>query len=133
MAQPSPGPATSLNNGPPLSDNRAPGGAGILNSPARRATVGAMTRAALALILALAAGPAGAQCFADYKAKQDDPLRLHYGVAEIAGACTAPDAAQELAPRLAAAGWELLTVVGTFGPDGLEERRGNAGQYFLRF
>lgn len=133
MAHPSPGVAKSLNNGPPLSDNRASNPFGILNSPAQAATVAAMTRLVLALILALSAGPAAAQCFADYKAKQDDPLRLHYGVAEIAGACTVPAATQELAPRLAAAGWALLTVVGTFGPEGLEERRADAGQYFLRF
>ena len=39
----------------------------------------------LAPILALAAlaGPAGAACYADYKARQTDPLRLHYGVIEI--------------------------------------------------
>jgi hypothetical protein len=37
---------------------------------------------ALALALA-AASPVAAQCFADYKAKQDNPLRLHYGVAEL--------------------------------------------------
>ena len=35
-----------------------------------------------ALTLALA-GPAQAACFADYTAKQDAPLRLHYGVAQI--------------------------------------------------
>ena len=37
----------------------------------------------LAALLALAALPAQAQCFADYKAKQDGPLRLHYGVAQV--------------------------------------------------
>jgi len=33
--------------------------------------------------LALMALPAQAECYADYKAKQDDPLRLHYGVAQV--------------------------------------------------
>jgi hypothetical protein len=81
----------------------------------------------------MAAGPAGAACYADYKAKRDDPLRLHYGVAELRGACTVARAAEELAPRLAAADWQLLTVLGVFDETGLEERRDSAGDYFLRY
>lgn len=87
--------------------------------------------ALLALSLALA-GPAHAACFADYKAKQDGPLRLHYGVAEIS-VCSRQGARRELAPRLARAGWELLNIVSVFDDNGLEERRENAGRYFLRY
>lgn len=95
-----------------------------------------MTR--LFIILALLAGlalPASAECFADYKAKQDDPLRLHYGVAQIAdAACGNTGAAQgELAPRLASDGWTLLNVLSTFGPEGLPERKASAGDYYLRY
>jgi hypothetical protein len=93
-----------------------------------------MLRLALSFGLALAlAAPASARCYADYKAKRDDPLRLHYGVAELDGRCARGPAAQELAPRLARAGWQLLDVVGVFGPEGLEERRADAGRFFLRF
>ncbi|MEM1429801.1 MAG: hypothetical protein AAGG09_10115 [Pseudomonadota bacterium] len=92
-----------------------------------------MTRTALILAFALLALPAHAQCFADYKAKQDDPLRLHYGVAEISGDCAVGNAERQLRQRLARGGWELLNVVGVFGPDGLDERRGSAGPNFLRF
>lgn len=81
----------------------------------------------------MAAGPAGAACYADYKAKRDDPLRLHYGVAELRGACSAESAAEELAPRLAADDWQLLNVLGVFEEAGLEERRDSAGDYFLRY
>ncbi len=81
----------------------------------------------------MAAGPAGAACYADYKAKRDDPLRLHYGVAELRGACSAESAAEELAPRLAADDWQLLNVLGVFEESGLEERRDSAGDYFLRY
>jgi hypothetical protein len=79
--------------------------------------------------------PASADCYADYKAKQDDPLRLHYGVAQVSdGACgDAGAAASELAPRLSADGWTLLNVVSTFGPEGLDERKASAGDYFLRY
>lgn len=90
----------------------------------------------LALILPLlAALPAEAACYADWKAKQDAPLRLAYGVAELPDtACGGPEAAAAvLAPRLAAAGWTLLNVVSLFGPEGLEERRSSAGDYFLRY
>ncbi|MEM9551935.1 MAG: hypothetical protein AAGA05_12215 [Pseudomonadota bacterium] len=88
----------------------------------------------LALCALMAAVPAhAADCFADYKAKQDDPLRLHYGVAEISGDCTKRAARGQLTPRLARDGWTLLNVMTVFGPDGLSERKANAGQYYLRY
>ena len=90
----------------------------------------------LAPILALAAlaGPAGAACYADYKARQTDPLRLHYGVIEVPdSACTPQAAAPLIAERIAEDGWQLLNVLGTFGEAGLERRRESAGQYFLRY
>jgi hypothetical protein len=81
-----------------------------------------------------AALPAQAECYADYKAKQDDPLRLAYGVAQVSdGNCDPGSAANELAPRLAAAGWTLLSVMSTFGPEGLSEREASAGDHFLRY
>ena len=87
------------------------------------------------LALAAWAGALAAQeqCFADYKASRREPLELHYGVAEIRGGCDRGEAERELGPRLAADGWQLLEVVSTFGPSGLEERRASAGDFFLRF
>lgn len=93
-----------------------------------------MKHLALSFVILLATGAAAqAACFADYKAKKDDPLQLQYGVAEVYGDCTTAQARSELAARLAADGWQLLEVVSTFDESGLEERRGNAGEYFLRY
>lgn len=91
--------------------------------------------APLAITLALAATPATAACYADYKAKQDGPLRLHYGVAQISDAACGDNqrAAAELTPRLAQAGWTLLTIMSTFGETALQEKRAGAGDYFLRY
>lgn len=75
---------------------------------------------------------ATADCFADYKAKQDNPLRLHYGVAQVS-ACNRATAENELGRRLAAKGWTLLQVMSVFGPEGLDQRKPNAGQYYLRY
>ncbi len=88
---------------------------------------------ALTIACALALPAQAAGCFADYKAKQDNPLRLHYGVAQINGPCDPASAAAELAPRLAARGWTLLNIVSTFGEDGLERRKSSAGPNYLRF
>tara|TARA_R110002124_G_scaffold103565_1_gene252686 strand:- start:830 stop:1147 length:318 start_codon:yes stop_codon:yes gene_type:complete len=85
------------------------------------------------LIATLWAGAASAECYADYKAKRDDPLRLHYGVAEIAGECSKSNAADQLARRIAVDDWQLLTVLGVFDAKGLEERKESAGGYFLRY
>jgi len=86
----------------------------------------------LAALAGLAASAAGAACYADYKAKKDDPLRLHYGVAEVSE-CSRSTAEADLRPRLAERGWTLLNVVGVFREDGLAERKDSAGRFYLRF
>lgn len=87
----------------------------------------------LSLCLVLCASGAQAACFADYKAKQDDPLRLHYGVAEVRGDCSVSNAESELRERLSGNGWELLNVLAVFDNEGLEGRKGEAGEYYLRY
>ena len=89
----------------------------------------------LGLCAVFLAAPAVAQaaCTAEYKAKQDNPLRLHYGVAEITGPCTVDSARAALSGRLSANGWTLLNVVSVFDASGLGERKASAGPYFLRF
>jgi hypothetical protein len=79
------------------------------------------------------ASTAQAACYADYKAKQDDPLRLHYGVAEVSGDCTVENATTQLPERIAGDDWQLLTVLGVFEDAGLDERRDSAGDYYLRY
>jgi hypothetical protein len=89
----------------------------------------------LVFILALlAAAPASASCYADYKAKQDNPLRLHYGVIELPdSACTRAAAQAQIAQRISTEGWQLLNILSIFAADGLEKRKASAGQYFLRY
>lgn len=79
--------------------------------------------------------PATAACFADYKAKRENPLKLHYGVMQVdSGSCSMSDAVRNtVSRRLNAAGWQLLQVQSVFGDDGLEKRKKDAGQFFLRF
>lgn len=85
------------------------------------------------LISCLGVSAAQAACYADYKAKRDDPLRLHYGVAEIDGDCNKAAAKAELQDRLSVDNWQLLNVLGVFGDAGLEDRKESAGEYFLRY
>ena len=86
-----------------------------------------------ALMIGLALPASAAGCYADYKAKQDNPLRLHYGVAQVNGTCDIGSARTELAARLAAHGWTLLNVLSVFGEEGLAQRRDSAGSNYLRF
>ena len=83
----------------------------------------------------IAATPVSAACFADYKAKRDNPLRLHYGVIELSdAACGTPSRAEaEVRQRIARGNWELLNIVSVFGDEGLGERKKSAGEFFLRF
>ena len=110
--------------------------ASILNIRPMPGRVGSMKRHLFpALALIALAGPLEAACYADYKAKKDNPLRLHYGVVALPdAACSNPaQAAGEVARKIGRDGWTLLNVLSTFGADGLEERKTSAGEFYLRF
>ena len=94
------------------------------------------TRTPLSIALALVAtvSAANAGCYADYKAKQDDPLRLHYGITQLSdAACSKGAATAKLTPALARDGWTLLNVISVFDDSELAAKEANAGQYFLRY
>lgn len=84
------------------------------------------------LLLAL---PASAQCYADYRAQQSNPVRFHYGVVQLPDAACddARAAAEYLRPRLQQDGWIFVDLLSTFGPEGLNSRRERAGQFYLRY
>lgn len=129
------------NNGPSLWDISCPKGGLLLNNGARMRRLSHMKPAlkslALGALLALTALPAAAECYADYKAKRDNPLKLQYGVISLPDrACgSTEDAAEEIAARIAVDGWTLLDVVSIFDAAGLadEKRKESAGDYFLRY
>ena len=76
-----------------------------------------------------------ADCYADYKSKKNEPLRLHYGIARIdTSVCKDRDAAVlDLRARLQTNGWILLKLMDFFEQEGLEERKENAGACFLKY
>ncbi len=87
----------------------------------------------LSVGLILAAQTASAGCYADYKAKKDNPLKLHYGVVELRGDCSKKAARDEVAARIKRDGWTLLNVLSVFDDDGLNGKEQSAGPYYLRY
>ncbi len=86
-----------------------------------------------ALVLGIAVSAAEAACYADYKAKRDNPLKLHYGVMQLSGDCSKQAARAEVGQRLGSNGWILLNVLSVFDESGLGQRKDSAGQFFLRY
>lgn len=88
----------------------------------------------LVVCLSVMAVPASAeQCFADYKAKKDSPLRLHYGVVELYQGCSKKSARTEITGRISQDGWTLLNVLSIFDASGLAGKDSSAGQFYLRY
>ena len=87
----------------------------------------------LSALLLLVATTAQAECFADYKAKKDAPLRLHYGVIDLKNGCDAGSAKQEVAARIGKDGWTLLNVLSVFDASELSGKEDSAGQFYLRY
>jgi len=84
-------------------------------------------------VMIAGATSAHADCFVSYKAKQDDPLQLHYGVTELEGDCTPQGATPEVQKRLEQNGWQLLSIVAILDESNLSEAKDRAGDYFLRY
>lgn len=131
---------SNLTPGPVLDNFTAmKGGIGglILNNSGARVHLAGMKHKALyAALIALALGSTAAHagCYADYKAKKDNPLQLHYGVIELPQSlCDGGNVAAAIAPRLAREGWTLLNVLSVFEDAGLERRKASAGPFYLRF
>ena len=87
------------------------------------------------ILAALAvASPSFAQCFVDYKAKRDaGGLELHYGVMQLDQCNNTADVSAEVQARIAQDGWQLLRVMSSFKQKKLQDKRANAGEYFLRY
>ena len=66
----------------------------------------------LALLMAFTASQASAACVAEYKAKQDNPLRLEHGTLAVPdSACTKAAATPIVKEQLAQRGWILLNIL----------------------
>jgi len=84
--------------------------------------------------LALLASPAAATCYAEYKAKQDNPLQLHYGVMQLGATCPPRGEAQaQVSARLSRGGWVLLNVISLFDGEPSKAQEKNAGSNYLRY
>lgn len=88
---------------------------------------------ATAIALSLPSG-AWADCYVAYKAKRDNPLRLHYGVLSLSGSCgSASSTKSATQARLNAAGWTLLNVISASQNTPSQTMKANAGEHFLRY
>ena len=96
---------------------------------------GSVRLGALVALLTVVATHADASCYADYKAKRDDPYGLHYGVIELPDAACRDEtaAADEVGSRIGREGWMLLDLMSLFDEGALEEKRDRAGKFYLRF
>lgn len=90
----------------------------------------------IAATLAILASPqmvTAAECYADYKAKKDAPLRLHYGVVQLNEGCDKSQARTEVARRIQPDGWKLLNVLSVFDSSKLGGKEASAGKFYLRY
>jgi len=79
---------------------------------------------------------AAAECYADYKAKQEvEELQLHYGVIQVADNLCGDMAAikEDIQGRISPDGWKVLRVMSSFGQSDLNSKQADAGEYFLRY
>lgn len=82
----------------------------------------------------LLTAPAHAACFVEYKAKQDNPLRLHYGILQIQGGCENAQKTKRVAQdRLGQHGWSLLNILSTSSKKPSSKKQENAGDNYLRY
>ena len=72
-------------------------------------------------------------CFILYKAKKDNPLKLHLGLMEIDRTCSDDAIEVILRRRLLPAGWSLLQIVNVSQDIAVEKIKRDLGEYFLKY
>ena len=72
-------------------------------------------------------------CFVLYKAKKDNPLKLHLGLIQINGQCASHDIEGITIQRLNSSGWKLLKIVKFTGKIEVEKMEKDLGDYFLKY
>lgn len=73
------------------------------------------------------------ECFVVYKAKKDNPLKLHLGLMQISGQCLIQDIEGITSRRLDSTGWKLLKIVKTSSNIDAEKMEKDLGDYFLKY
>ena len=77
---------------------------------------------------------AQAACYVDYKAKQGNPLKLHYGIMKLdSSECVTGYVQDKVALRLLPHGWTLLNVLTVSRNLPNSQQKENAGENFLRY
>ena len=72
-------------------------------------------------------------CFVLYKAKKDNPLKLHLGLMKIDRTCS-DDAIEAISRlRLQPVGWSLLQIVNVSKDIEVEKIKRDLGEYFLKY
>ena len=72
-------------------------------------------------------------CFVLYKAKKDNPLKLHLGLMKIDRTCSDDAIEAVLRRRLQPAGWSLLQIVNVSQDIAVEKIKRDLGEYFLKY
>ncbi len=72
-------------------------------------------------------------CFILYKAKKDNPLRLHVGIMEIERQCVDTDIEVLSQQRLKPDGWSLLQIVNRLQKIDTKKLESDLGEYFLKY
>ena len=72
-------------------------------------------------------------CFVLYKAKKDNPLKLHLGLMKIDRTCSDDAIEVILRRRLLPAGWSLLQIVNVSQDIAVEKIKRDLGEYFLKY
>ena len=73
------------------------------------------------------------ECFVLYKAKKDNPLKLHLGLMQVNKPCSGKSLEIVVSNRLNPSGWLLLKIVNTIESVETEKMKSELGDYFLKY
>lgn len=73
------------------------------------------------------------ECFVLYKAKKNNPLKLHLGLMQVNEPCSGNSLEIVVSNRLKPSGWLLLKIVNTTESIETEKMKSDLGDYFLKY